>query len=474
LRVVFSRLAVNLLVAAIFAYVLLQMIVGVVVSRSIRTEDDYLRAGRSLGPALAGFSIFATWFGAETCIGAAGAVYERGLSATRADPFGYAICIVILAAVLAVPLWKAQITTLGDLFRRRYSAGVEQLAVLLMIPTSVLWAGAQIRAFGQVLASSSDGLSASTGIAMAVGTVLVYTMFGGLLADAWTDLIQGIVLAVGLLVLTAAVVWGLGGPAVALANVDPARWAWTAPGEPTIEVVNRWAIPILGSITAQELVARVVACRSPQVAQRSAWMAAFGYLAIGVLPVGLGLMATQVTLYVPDAEHVLPALASIHLSQAGYVLFIGALVSAILSTVNSCLLVAGSLISHNLVVPRLPSITEPGKLAAARIGVLCCGLVAWWLALTSDSVLGLVEEASGFGSAGILVLLIFALKGRFGGPAAAAAGLLAGIAVWVLAHFVYALPWDYLASVGAAFAAYFAVAVVERRPGTDIALGATA
>jgi SSS family solute:Na+ symporter len=196
------------------------MLIGVLVSRSIRTEDDYLLAGRQLGPALATFSIFATWFGAETCVGSAGAVYQTGLSATRADPFGYALVIVILAAVFAAPLWRAQITTLGDLFRRRYSPRVEQVAVILMIPTSILWAGAQIRAFGQVLASASDGMSATVGIAVATVTVLVYTIFGGLLADAWTDLLQGIVLAVGLTVVTVLVVNGLGGIGPALSGVD--------------------------------------------------------------------------------------------------------------------------------------------------------------------------------------------------------------------------------------------------------------
>ncbi len=375
----------NLLVAAIFVYVGLQMLLGIVVSRNIRTEDDYLLAGRRLGPGLATFSLFATWFGAETCIGAAGAVYEQGLSATRADPFGYALCIIIVAAVFAVPLWHAKITTLGDLFRRRYSPRVEQLAVVLMIPTSILWAGAQIRAFGQVLASSSDGLSASTGIALAALTVLVYTAFGGLLADAWTDLVQGIVLAVGLIVVSVLVVNAMGGLGTALANVSPGHWQWRAPGESTIEVLNRWAIPILGSLTAQELVSRIIACRSPEVAQRSAWMASGGYLAIGILPVGLGLIATQASIQVADAEHVLPVLAATHLPQIGYVLFVGALVSAILSTVDSCLLVSGSLISHNLVVPRMPAISERGKLLAARIGVVGSGLAAWYLALSSDS-----------------------------------------------------------------------------------------
>lgn len=454
----------NLLVLAIFGYVALQMAVGVLVSRNIRTEADYLLAGRKLGPALATFSLFATWFGAETCIGAAGAVFESGLSATRADPFGYAICIVLLAALFAVPLWRSGITTLGDLFRQRYSPRVEQLAVLLMIPTSILWAGAQIRAFGQVLASTSDGMSAEIGIAVAAVTVLVYTTVGGLLADAWTDLVQGIVLSVGLMVVSVLVVNGAGGLGVALAQVEPSHWQWRAPGESFVEVLNRWAIPILGSITAQELIARIVACRSPQVAQRAAWSASVFYLAIGILPVGLGLVASTMPVAVADPEHVLPALAATHLPTVGYVLFVGALVSAILSTVDSCLLVSGSLISHNLVVPRLPRISEAGRLRAARLGVIGSGLAAWYLALSSESVLGLVEEASGFGSAGILALVVFALWGRgFGGPAAALAALIGGVAVWIAAHFVYELPYDYLASVAAAFGGYVLVAICSTR-----------
>ena len=461
-----SSRAVNLLVAAIFGYVVLQMVLGMVVSRSVRTEDDYLLAGRRLGPVLATFSIFATWFGAETCIGAAGAVYESGLSATRADPFGYTIVIILLAAFVAAPLWRAHITTLGDLFRRRYSIGVERFAVLLMVPTSILWAGAQIRAFGQVIASSSDGLSASTGVALAAGTVLVYTVFGGLLADAWTDVVQGIVLTIGLLVVTVLVVNGLGGLSTAVSQIEPSRWAWRAPGETSIEVLNRWTIPILGSITAQELISRIVACRSPQVARRSAWAASAGYLAIGSLPIALGLMATGVPMQVDEAEHVLPALAAMHLPQAGYVLFVGALVSAILSTVDSCLLVAGSLVSHNLVVPRMPHLSEHGKLVAARLAVMASGLAAWGLALASDSVLGLVEEANGFGSAGIVVLLAFSLWSRFGGALAAVSALTAGIVVWILAHFVYAVSWDYLASLAAALGAYLLAGLIERRLST--------
>lgn len=86
----------NHILLGILAYVLLQLLIGFWISRKIKTEDDYLLAGRSLGYVLATFSIFATWFGAESCIGTAGAAYSSGLSGVRADPFGYGICLILM------------------------------------------------------------------------------------------------------------------------------------------------------------------------------------------------------------------------------------------------------------------------------------------------------------------------------------------------------------------------------------------
>ena len=62
----------NPLVTGIAAYIVLQFGIGLWVSRRIRTEDDFLVAGRSLGPGVTTFTVFATWFGAETCVSAAG------------------------------------------------------------------------------------------------------------------------------------------------------------------------------------------------------------------------------------------------------------------------------------------------------------------------------------------------------------------------------------------------------------------
>ena len=82
--------------ASIIIYVLVQLLIGVWVSRQITTQEDFIVAGRSLGIGLASLTIFSTWFGAESIVGAAGAVYENGLGASGPDPFGYSIALILM------------------------------------------------------------------------------------------------------------------------------------------------------------------------------------------------------------------------------------------------------------------------------------------------------------------------------------------------------------------------------------------
>ena len=153
--------------AAVLCYLAVQLGIGVWVSRRIRSESDYLVAGRQLGPVLATFSIFATWFGAETIVGSAGTTWREGLSAASAEPFGYGLCLIVMGLVFAVPLWRRQLTTLADLFRTRYSVPVERLAAVILVPSSILWAAAQIRAFGQVLSTVAPTIALDLAIGVA-------------------------------------------------------------------------------------------------------------------------------------------------------------------------------------------------------------------------------------------------------------------------------------------------------------------
>ena len=164
-----------------------------------------------------------------------------------------------------------------------------------------------------------------------------------------------------------------------------------------------------------------------------------------------------------EPEQLVAVLAQQHLSTFLYVLFAGALISAILSTVDSCLLAAASLVSHNLIVPLKPTLTERGKITTARIGVVVFGIVAYVIALCADGIYELVATASAFGSAGIFVVGLFGLFSRVGGAASAYAALVAGVVVWAAGE--YWLEWStpYVAAVAAALAAYLAAAALAPR-----------
>lgn len=420
--------------AALAVFLLLQFGIGVWVSRRIGTEEDYLVGGRRFGYLLATTSIFATWFGAESVIGSAGQVYEHGLSLSSAEPFGYGLCLVLVGLLLAKPLWRRGLTTLADLYRTRFGVGVERLVAILLIPPSVLWAAAQIRAFGSVVALVGN-INVSVGIAVAAAFVVAYTAFGGLLADAITDVVQGAVLTVGLLTTLALVVMRVGGPAEAAATLMASdRISLTlADAGPWYLTLEEWAVPMLGSLVSIEVLGRVLAARSGEVAQRSAFGAGGLYLVIGAIPAIIALLASPLVGPLSDAEQLLPTVARDLLPPLAFALFTGGLVSAILSTVDSTLLASSGLLSHNLIVPSLRAPTERTKLRVARGGVLAFGMIAFAIALSAEGVFVLVEMASSLGSAGVVVTTLFALFTTLGSARTAAATLVLGLVGYLAA-----------------------------------------
>jgi solute:Na+ symporter, SSS family len=265
----------NPVLVGVLAYVLLQFAIGAWISRRIFTERDYINAGRQLGLGIAAFSVFATWFGAEVIVGTAGTVYTDGLVGATIDPFGYAAALLIVGATIAAPLWRRGYVTFADFFRERYSPAVERLAIVFILPGTIIWGGAQIRAFGQVMGAVSD-VPLIAGIVIATVVVIAYTVLGGLLADAITDFIQAIGVILGLVVLAVVVVVELGGSAAALESTEPKRLAYfSTEGKGPLAIVEEWAIPILseahrlqaarGCVIALGLVAFLIALRSTTI-----------------------------------------------------------------------------------------------------------------------------------------------------------------------------------------------------------------
>ncbi|MDQ7816575.1 MAG: sodium:solute symporter family protein [Melioribacteraceae bacterium] len=451
----------NALLIGIFVYIVLQLAIGFIISKKIKNETDYLLGGRSLGYPLATFSIFATWFGAESCIGTAGAAYSSGLAGVRADPFGYGICLILVGLLIAVPLYKMKLTTVADFFRIRYSAKAERVTAVLMIPTSLLWAAAQIRAFGLILSSTSD-LNITLAISISAFVVIVYTVFGGLLADAWTDIIQGSILIIGLLILVPVIVIHFGGIEETIKIVDKERLSFMNYGgsnffHNTLLFLESWSIPICGSLVAQEAISRVLASKNQKVAKRSALAAGSFYIMIGFIPLSIGLIGYNLFPGLSNEEQVLSLVAQKFLPSFLYIVFIGALVSAILSTVDSSLLACSALLSHNLVIPAKKNITEKGKLFLERSGVVIMGVLAFVLAVYAEGVYQLVKDASAFGSSGIFILMIIGIFTKYGNSASAVTALIAGASTWIIGHYILENELSYVLSLSVSAITFWVV-----------------
>jgi Na+/proline symporter len=448
--------------AGMLAYVLVQFAIGAWYSRRMTSEKDYILAGRGLSTWLVAFSVFATWFGAEAIVASSGEVYDKGLSGALTDPIGYGAAVLIVGLVLARRLWSEDVTTFADVFRRRYSESVERLFVILLLPGSVLWAGAQIRAFGQIMSSSSS-LSVNEAILLAAIIVAAYSVVGGLLADAVTDVIQGLAVIVGLVLLAVLIAGQAGGVAEGLAKVEPDRLALLGGEASAFEKLEKLAIVVCGSFVAVEIVSRFLGARSAQIAAVGTIIGGVMYLALGTLPVFLGLVGKTLLPDVAEAEQIVPKLAAAYLPPLAYALFTGALISAILSVVHAALHAPAAQVSHNIVNRLRPELTDRARLTSVRLTVLALSVVAFVLALSVTRIKDLVEIASAFGSAGVFVTVLFALFTRIGGPQAAFAAMMTGMLTWAIGRFALDISAPYLKAMALSAIVYMVVAVSEDR-----------
>ena len=142
----------------------------------------------------------------------------------------------------------------------------------------------------------------------------------------------------------------------------------------------------------------------------------------------------------------------------------GAIISAILSTVDSVLISGASILSNNFLVRALHLEGDDAQLKCTRISVVGLGVVAYCCAIFADRIKELVEIAASFGSAGLVPVVIFGLFSKLGGEKSATLALMCGLLGWVIGV-IFQLTAPYTYSVLASTAVYLITALLmnERR-----------
>jgi SSS family solute:Na+ symporter len=455
-----SPAAVQLLGWSLMVYVLFLLALSVYASRRVQNEADYVVAGRRLPLFLAWGTLIATWFGAATMFAAAGAAREEGLVGVVLDPLACAATLVLAGVFFARPLWKMQLYTMADFYRLRYGPAAEIVGACIQVPAYFSWVALQYTALARILELYFE-IPLTAGIVLVAAITLVYTLIGGMWSVTLTDTVQIVIALTGLVVL---LLTTLGLPE--LGDGNPWRGLWTvyervakthpdhlrlAPRDGSLAVVlawlGAWATGLFGNIPGQDLQQRVFAAKSPTTAMQACILAGVLYLVFGMIPVTLGL-ASLVTH--PDHVSLDPVsyLAGEYLSTGMLVVFVVSVVSMVVSTATSAVLAPATILGHNL-LSRLPGL-DRAALLRDRLCVVLVSLGGIALAISGESLMGLLDIALSIQLVALFVPVVMGLYGHPRGVESAVCSMLCGFIAWLVTFTIEHLEGQLPASLFAA------------------------
>lgn len=433
--------------AVMVAYLGALLFIGWRASRRTHGGEDFHLAGRSLGAWAAGISSTASSESGWVTLGAVGMTYTHGVSGLWFAPgclLGYLVNLYLVAPRLRTLSEVQGSLTLSDVLTRRWGdpRHVVRITSVVIILLSMLgYVAAQMTAAGKAF-SSTLGMAGPRGylIGVLIGAAVItaVTSLGGFRGVAWTDLFQGLLMAVALVALPVYAVARLGGfgPLVQqLGTIDPnlltatggrvgpALWGF---------IVGELGIG-LGYPGMPHVITRYMAARDQREIRRLKVIALLWGVVVFYGAGVVGLAGRIMFPSLADGEQTLMimALHLLHPILAG--LMLAAVISAILSTVSSQLLVAASAVSYDVVEEIMGQAADDRRsLVLGRITVVVIGILGIILALSHVRLVFwfVLFAWSGLGASfGPLVLLALRTRGmsRFG----ALAGMLTGFGVTV-------------------------------------------
>jgi SSS family transporter len=423
----------TLILTGVGIYMAIIIAVGFFASRKSHSLTDFMVAGRNMPLWLCSISVFATWFGGAPMMGAVIAAYDGDTLLMIGEPFSSGIALLLTGLFFAKLYRRTRRLTWPEFFEARFGKVAGALGSIADIGAHVVWLGGMLLTFG-VLFESLVGADMVVGIFGGLLVIIVYTMVGGMWAVALTDFVQMLVIVAGMFVLLYFVLDDAGGWMNVVTQL-PENSFRPIPLEHTfgnwIEHIHVLLALGVAGIASSTIIQRALSARTESVAQTSFLLAGFGYLTIGLIPLMLGFTAFVTMPGLEDSNSVLTALALKHLHPVFVAVFVGAILSAVLSTSDSILLSVSSVVSTNLLplVSNEPS--EKLRLLVARLTMPVCGLIATYFALSSNSIVQVILDSTAPLLAAIIVPFVLCFwwekANRFG----ALAGIFGGLITWL-------------------------------------------
>ena len=323
----------------VLAYLVGMLLVGFIVGKlKIKNSSDYMVAGRRMGLFMVAFSLSANNVGGGSTTGlAAKAFGSWGMSA---------VWYVLAASIAMIPLAffapkirKTMAVTIPEVVQRRFGKSASTFSAVLNILALFCLTSSQIAASGSVV-STLTGIPLNVCLLIAGLVVVLYTTLGGMIADQISDLVQFIIIFVGLAIATPFVLNGAGGWNAIAEKLPPVQLDFTKIG---------WVV-IIGYIfnyfctflSGPEMVSRFETAKDEKTAKGASLLSAVLMAAMSIFPTLLGLAALSLQDSLPglaeNGSNAMMAVTSVYAPPIITGLISAAIISATMSSADSNLL----------------------------------------------------------------------------------------------------------------------------------------
>lgn len=377
----------------IFCYVIILLAMGFYDKKHIKTFDDYTVAGRKQGALLVAGSLVATCVGASATIGVVNMAYNVGFPAFWWLGSG-AIGLVVLSWFGAHKLNDLQGLTLPDVAAKLISPWVVKPIAIIIV---VGWTGIVAAQFVAVARIFEVFFDAPTWLVLLITFVVIscYACFGGQISVMRTDSIQLIILIAGLSLLAIIIYFKGNAPLIQINDLAIVNEKFG---------YSRWFyfLIIIGSqyIVGPDIFSRVFAAKSPQAARRGLILAGVILFCVSLLVVAIGLAVNKFGL-VPPGDNILVTAISTLLPAWAVIIVLLALLSAIFSSADTCLLAVSTTFTKDIL--------NSHNVSTARGCIILFGFLAFAVALWKQDILELLLAAYTIFGGGVIAPIIVAL-----------------------------------------------------------------
>lgn len=395
--------------------------------RRARSAEDYLVAGRSLGPFMYIGTLSAVVLGGASTIGGVSLGYQFGISGMWLV-FALGLGILALGVLLSTRLSRLGVYTVAETLGIRYGRYSRLISAIIIAVYDLMVAVTATIAIGTVF-DVVLGVPPVPAILISGGIVVLYAVAGGMWSITLTDILQFGVMTVGiffvLLPLSVSQAGGFSGMREALPD---SYFSLTAIGWETIFAYL--LLFFFGIMVGQDIWQRVFTARSGSVARWGGIAAGLYCLVYGVVG---ALIGTAAQVLVPDlavADNAFAEVTSVVLPVGLTGLVLAAALAAVMSTASSTLLASSTILANDIYAGFMAR-SGHDRVFANRVATFAVGVVVVGLSLVVQDVVGALTVAYNLLSGALFVPIVGALFWRRATGLGALASMLAGSVVVV-------------------------------------------